>query len=73
MKNPITGDDLAKYLAEMSEITVVGDYGKGYHREVKYNAAFSEYRVYDHHEQVWSTTSAEEAAESFNAIRPQPY
>lgn len=66
----ITGEDLERYLAEMSEIVVTGEYGKGYHREVKWHAPSGEYRVYDHHELNLATKDALVAATEFNGIRP---
>jgi hypothetical protein len=67
----VTGEDLEKYLAEASELTLAGEYGKGYHREVRYHVPTAEYRVYDHHELNVATTDATAAATEFNGIRPQ--
>lgn len=70
MSNLITGEDLEKYLAQMSEIVIAGEYGRGYHREVKFHASTGEYRVYDHHELNLATKDASVAATEFNGIRP---
>lgn len=71
MQNLITGEDLETYLAQVSEIVIAGEYGKGYHREVKYHAPSCEYRVYDHHELNLATSDPAAAATEFNGIRPQ--
>lgn len=67
----VTGGDLEKYLAQASEIPLAGEYGKGYHREVRYHVPTGEYRVYDHGELNVATTNAVAAATEFNGIRPQ--
>ena len=71
MRNLITGEDLEKYLAQMSEIVIAGEYGHGHHREVKYHAPTGEYRVYDHHELNVATRDSAAAATEFNGIRPR--
>jgi hypothetical protein len=67
----VTGEELEKYLAQASEIPLAGEYGKGYHREVRYHVPTGEYRVYDHHELNVATTDPLTAATEFNGIRPQ--
>jgi len=72
MRNLITGEDLEKYLLQASELILAGEYGKGYHREVRYHVPTGEYRVYDHRELNLATQDAVTAATEFNGIRPQP-
>lgn len=67
----ITGEDLEEVLAQASEVELVGEFGRGYHRSVKYHVPSGEYRVYDHHELNVATTDALAAATEFNGIRPQ--
>lgn len=66
----ITGEELEKHRAAI-EKELVGEYGKGYHREVRFHVGHGVYHVYDHRELVLSTTSAVDAAEWFNDIRPR--
>lgn len=70
MRTTVTGEELESYLAQASEITLAGEYGRGYHREVKYHAPSGEYRVYDHHELNLATSDPQVAATEFNGIRP---
>jgi hypothetical protein len=67
----ITGEGLQEYLAQKAEIIVVGEYGSGHHREVRYHAVSGEYQVYDHGEMTLATTDPATAATKFNGIRPQ--
>lgn len=68
-KFTVTGEELEKYRADIEQV-LCGDYGRGHAREVRFNVGHGMYHVYDHRELVLSTTSAENAAERFNAIRP---
>lgn len=72
MRTMLTGEGLERYLAEMSETTLAGEYGRGYHREVKYHAPTGEYRVYDHHELNVATKDPATAAVEFNGIQSRP-
>jgi hypothetical protein len=65
----VTGEELDKHRANI-EKELVGEYGRGYHREIRFNVGHGMYHVYDHRELILSTTSAVDAAEAFNGIRP---
>lgn len=65
----ITGEDLENYVARI-EITILGDYARGYNREIKFNPAAG-YRVYNYDGLVLTTPDAEKAAAEFNALRPR--
>jgi hypothetical protein len=66
----VTPEDLTRALSTI-EVDLIGDYGRGDHRQVRWNVEAREYRVYDHHALILSTASADAAAEEFNAISPR--
>lgn len=66
---PITAEQLSAYVAGR-EIDVASHFGGGYMAQVNYNIGHGMYHVYDHRELIMSTTSADVAAETYNAIRP---
>ena len=66
----VTGEELARYAAEIDKV-LVGVHGKGHSREVRFHVHYQSFDVYDHGKLILSTQVADEAAQAFNAIRPQ--
>lgn len=68
--NTVTATELTDYVATI-ESEVAENYGDGYHASIKFNVGHGMYHVYDHRALILSTTSAEDAADAYNAIRPR--
>lgn len=64
----ITGRDLERYVYEKRLDSVIGEFGRGYHRKIDYLVGTGEYVVLDHHEHVWSGRDADGAIEAYNNI-----
>jgi hypothetical protein len=66
----ITAHDLERYVYEKRIDGIIGEYGKGYHRQIDYLVGTGEYVVLDHHETVWNGRDANEAIEAYEKIQP---
>lgn len=70
MRYQANAEDMRQHVAT-TEFLVTGDYGRGFHREVKFHVGENQYRVYDHGDLVLATASVMDAAEAFDSIRPR--
>lgn len=66
----ITATELERYVYEKRLDSVVGEFGKGYHRQIDYRVGTGEYVVLDHRQEVWKGTDAEKALEVYREIQP---
>lgn len=69
--NYLTAELLTDALAEVSEIQVVGEWGSGHARVIKYDAWTQVWNVYDHGELMTTALTPERAVEIYNSIRPR--
>lgn len=66
----ITATELERYVYEKRLDSVVGEFGKGYHRQIDFLVGTGEYVVLDHHEHVWNGRDASAALEAYYGIQP---
>lgn len=66
----VTANELKSYVFEKRLDGIVGEYGRGYHRQIDYLVGTGEYVVLDHHEHVWNGTDPEAALEAYYGIQP---
>jgi len=66
--NEISATDLERIVYEKRLDGLIGQYGKGYHRQIDFLVGTGEYVVLDYRETVWNGRSAEEALEAYYNI-----
>ena len=72
MFDPITPEDIYRAVHEVvGPVQLIGHWGNGFNREIKYNPVTKWFIVYDHGEAVDATALAARAARVYNEIKPR--
>jgi hypothetical protein len=71
MSNEVTATDLERIVYEKRLDSLIGEFGRGYHRKIDYLVGTGEYVVLDHHEHVWNGRDAGDALEAYYNIPRQ--
>lgn len=67
----VTANELKRIVAEKRLDGLIGQYGKGYHRQIDYLVGTGEYVVLDHHKTVWNGHDASQALDAYYNIPRQ--
>lgn len=65
----ITTADLERIVYEKRLESLIGQFGKGYHRKIDYLVGTGEYVVLDHNKHVWSGRDSGQALEAYYGIQ----
>lgn len=68
MQREISANELRGYVFEKRLDSLIGEFGKGYHRKIDYLVGTQEYLVMDHHETIWNGTDASQALDAYYDI-----
>lgn len=64
----ITAHDLQRIVAEKRLDVLIGEFGRGYNRQIDYLVGTGEYIVLDHHETVWNGRDPSAALDAYYDI-----